>query len=69
MRIELGGDVHITIVTPGYVESELTQGKYFSGEGELVVNQDMRDVCYIWPLQKILLNNVLCLLLNVRLQN
>lgn len=44
MRIELGGDVHITIVTPGYIESELTQGKYFSGEGELIVNQDMRDV-------------------------
>lgn len=44
MRIELGGDVHITIVTPGYIESELTQGKYISGEGELIVNQDMRDV-------------------------
>lgn len=44
LRIELGSDVHITIVTPGYIESELTQGKYFSGEGELVVNQDIRDV-------------------------
>ncbi|CAN8302418.1 unnamed protein product [Cochlearia groenlandica] len=44
MRIELGSDVHITIVTPGYIESELTQGKYFSGEGELIVNQGMRDV-------------------------
>ncbi|KAG2312481.1 hypothetical protein Bca4012_027030 [Brassica carinata] len=44
LRIELGSDVHITIVTPGYIESELTQGKYFSGEGELIVNQDIRDV-------------------------
>ncbi|CAA7052676.1 unnamed protein product [Microthlaspi erraticum] len=44
LRIELGGDVHITIVTPGYIESELTQGKHFSGEGELIVDQDMRDV-------------------------
>nr|ABO71657.1 short-chain dehydrogenase reductase [Brassica napus] len=44
LRIELGSDVHITIVTPGYIESELTQGKYVSGEGELVVNQDIRDV-------------------------
>ncbi|WZZ41054.1 hypothetical protein YC2023_037313 [Brassica napus] len=44
LRIELGGDVHITIVTPGYTQFELAQGKYFSAEGELVVDQDVRDV-------------------------
>ncbi|XP_010536612.1 PREDICTED: 11-beta-hydroxysteroid dehydrogenase 1B [Tarenaya hassleriana] len=44
LRIELGRDIGITIVTPGYIESELTQGKYLSEEGEMIVDQDMRDV-------------------------
>ncbi|XWS37087.1 hypothetical protein CRYUN_Cryun19dG0012800 [Craigia yunnanensis] len=43
LRIELWNDVKITIVTPGYIESEITQGKYLLKEG-MEVQQDMRDV-------------------------
>lgn len=44
LRIELGPDVKITIVTPGFIESELTQGKLFVREGKLSVDQELRDV-------------------------
>ncbi|XWS60237.1 hypothetical protein CRYUN_Cryun07bG0018600 [Craigia yunnanensis] len=44
LRTELGSDVKITIVTPGYIESEITQGKYLQKEGQMEVQQDMRDV-------------------------
>ncbi|XP_057414985.1 11-beta-hydroxysteroid dehydrogenase A-like [Lotus japonicus] len=44
LRTELGGDIGITIVTPGLVESEMTQGKFLSKEGRMVLDQEMRDV-------------------------
>lgn len=44
LRVELGGDMHITIVTPGYIESELTQGKFLMQDGKMDVDQDLRDV-------------------------
>ncbi|XVE63700.1 hypothetical protein DITRI_Ditri07aG0040900 [Diplodiscus trichospermus] len=44
VRIELWNDVKITIVTTGYIESELTKGKHLSKEGQMEVEQDMRDV-------------------------
>ncbi|XVE56545.1 hypothetical protein DITRI_Ditri04bG0019600 [Diplodiscus trichospermus] len=44
LRIELGSNVNITIVTPGFIESEITQGKYLLKEGKMEVEQDMRDV-------------------------
>ncbi|KAJ0113509.1 hypothetical protein Patl1_01254 [Pistacia atlantica] len=44
LRVEVGSDVGITIVTPGFIESELTQGKFFTREGKIEVDQDMRDV-------------------------
>ncbi|XP_021775835.1 11-beta-hydroxysteroid dehydrogenase 1B-like [Chenopodium quinoa] len=44
LRVELGGDIGITIVTPGLIESELTKGKILSKEGKMVLDQDMRDV-------------------------
>ncbi|KAI3499602.1 hypothetical protein L1887_35405 [Cichorium endivia] len=43
LRLELGSDVGITIVTPGLTESEMSQGKIMNEDGEIVVDQDMRD--------------------------
>jgi len=44
LRVELGGCIAITIVTPGVTESELTKGKFLSKEGRMVLDQEMRDV-------------------------
>lgn len=42
--MEFGPDIGITLVTPGFIESELTQGKFMTKGGRLEVDQDMRDV-------------------------
>lgn len=47
LRIELGQDIKITLVTPGFVESELTQGKYIGKGGYVEVDQGMRDVSFL----------------------
>ncbi|CAM8922087.1 unnamed protein product [Rhodiola kirilowii] len=44
LRVEVGQDISITIVTPGWVESEMTQGKYMLPGGEMRVDQELRDV-------------------------
>ncbi|ONI07931.1 hypothetical protein PRUPE_5G147800 [Prunus persica] len=44
LRVEIGREVGITIVTPGLVESEMTKGKFLSKEGQLVLDQQLRDV-------------------------
>ncbi|MCD7464128.1 Polycomb protein sop-2 [Datura stramonium] len=44
LRVELGQDIKITLVTPGFVESEITQGKYIGKGGDIEVDQEMRDV-------------------------
>lgn len=44
LRVELWPEVHITIVTPGFIESEMTKGKYLTSEGRMTVDQEMRDV-------------------------
>ncbi|KAL7607456.1 hypothetical protein Lser_V15G17442 [Lactuca serriola] len=44
LRVEFGSDIKITVVTPGFIESELTQGKFLSHEGKLVVDYDARDM-------------------------
>ena len=44
LRMELGGDVRITEIVPGVVESEITKGKMLTKEGEMKVDQDQRDV-------------------------
>ena len=44
LRIEFGHDIHITLVTPGFVESEFTQGKYLEKDGKLTFDPEMRDV-------------------------
>ncbi|KAJ4974123.1 hypothetical protein NE237_007297 [Protea cynaroides] len=40
----MGGDIGITIVTPGFIESEMTKGRYLTKEGEMEVDQEIRDV-------------------------
>lgn len=44
LRIEVGPEIKITIVTPGFIESEMTQGKFLVKEGKMEVDQDLRDV-------------------------
>lgn len=44
LRIELGPDIKITLVTPGFIESEITQGKHVNKGGKVDVSTDMRDV-------------------------
>lgn len=44
MRVEIDGEVGITIVTPGLVDSEMTHGKFLTREGRLEVDPEMRDV-------------------------
>ncbi|WVZ78083.1 hypothetical protein U9M48_025848 [Paspalum notatum var. saurae] len=43
LRTELGNQVRITIVTPGWVESEMSKGKYLKEHGEVEVDQETRD--------------------------
>ncbi|KAM7483472.1 hypothetical protein LguiB_008055 [Lonicera macranthoides] len=43
LRIELGSDIGITIVPPGLIESDMTQGKFLTKESRLELNQEMRD--------------------------
>ncbi|KAG6404172.1 hypothetical protein SASPL_136412 [Salvia splendens] len=50
LRVEFGPEIGITLVTPGFIESELTQGKLLTKGGRLEVDQDIRDsfvVCHI----------------------
>ena len=44
LRVEFGQDIKITIVTPGFIESELTQGKVLLKEDKMEVDQELRDV-------------------------
>ncbi|GMI76686.1 hydroxysteroid dehydrogenase 6 [Hibiscus trionum] len=44
LRIELGTGIGITIVTPGFIDTEMTEGKFLSKEGTLEVDREMRDV-------------------------
>ncbi|KAI4336346.1 hypothetical protein L6164_014883 [Bauhinia variegata] len=44
LRSELGSKIGITIVTPGLIEPEMTQGKFLSKEGQMILDQEMRDV-------------------------
>ncbi|KAL9243387.1 hypothetical protein vseg_017281 [Gypsophila vaccaria] len=43
LRVELGSDIKITIVTPGIIESEFTRGKVLTESG-MKVDQELRDV-------------------------
>ncbi|GAV82252.1 hypothetical protein CFOL_v3_25704, partial [Cephalotus follicularis] len=43
LRVEFGPDIHITIVTTGVIESEMTKGKFMLREGKVELDQDLRD--------------------------
>lgn len=44
LRTELGNQIGITIATPGWIESEMSKGKFLKEHGEMEVDQEMRDV-------------------------
>jgi short-subunit dehydrogenase len=44
LRMELHGEVGVTVATPGWVDSEMTKGKHLSSHGAMEVDQDTRDV-------------------------
>ncbi|CAN4089342.1 unnamed protein product [Withania somnifera] len=44
LSIECGRDIRITLVTPGFIESEMLQGKYIDKNGKVYVNPQIRDV-------------------------
>ncbi|XP_065858408.1 11-beta-hydroxysteroid dehydrogenase 1A-like isoform X2 [Euphorbia lathyris] len=44
LRVELGSNVDVLIVTPGFIESEVTQGKFLLLEGKVDVDQALRNV-------------------------
>lgn len=47
LRIEFGEEIGITIVTPGLIESEMTQGKFLTPEGRVVLDPELRDVSFL----------------------
>ncbi|KAJ7545885.1 hypothetical protein O6H91_08G014900 [Diphasiastrum complanatum] len=44
LRVELGSDVGVTIAMPGWIESEMTKGKFVSPEGDAALKPEQRDV-------------------------
>ncbi|CAK9171926.1 unnamed protein product [Ilex paraguariensis] len=44
MRVELAPEITITIVTLGFIDSEMSQGKQLSKEGVVQVDRKLRDV-------------------------
>ena len=44
--VEVGTEIKITVVTLGFIEPEMTQGKLLLKEGKMEVDQDLRDVSY-----------------------
>ncbi|PIA33839.1 hypothetical protein AQUCO_04000128v1 [Aquilegia coerulea] len=43
LRAEVGNAINITIVTPGFIESEMTRGKILSKEGKMTLDTELRD--------------------------
>ncbi|KAK3033368.1 hypothetical protein RJ639_034418 [Escallonia herrerae] len=43
LRVELAPAITITIATPGFIETEMTQGKHLSKEGAVQVDQQLAD--------------------------
>ncbi|XWS51450.1 hypothetical protein CRYUN_Cryun12cG0177300 [Craigia yunnanensis] len=46
LRTEFGIQIGITIVSPGLIKTEMTEGKFLSKEGRLEVDREMRDVSF-----------------------
>ncbi|KAF6137913.1 hypothetical protein GIB67_041786 [Kingdonia uniflora] len=43
LRVELGSEIGITIVSPGFTESEMSEGKHLSKDGVVEINEELRD--------------------------
>ncbi|XP_010241532.1 PREDICTED: 11-beta-hydroxysteroid dehydrogenase 1B-like [Nelumbo nucifera] len=43
LRVELAGEVKVTTVTPGFIDTEMTQGKHLSKEGSVKVEQEWKN--------------------------
>lgn len=44
LRSEFRSKVGVTIVAPGVVDSEMTQGKFMTKNGQLIVDRELRDM-------------------------
>ncbi|KAL3683484.1 hypothetical protein R1sor_001506 [Riccia sorocarpa] len=43
LRAEVRGEIDVTIAMPGWTESEITEGKFISADGDARKDQDIRD--------------------------
>ena len=49
LRVELGANIGgITIVTPGWIQSDMTMGRFVDKKGDMEVREDKRDVSFGW---------------------
>lgn len=48
LRIEIGGAIGITIATPGWIESDMTRGRFMTEEGEVLFKEEPREM-YVGP--------------------
>ena len=49
LRVELGANIGgITIVTPGWIQSDMTMGRFVDKKGNMEVREDKRDVSCGW---------------------
>ena len=46
LRSELGSEVAVTILTAGFVESEMTKGKAIQKDGDVAIDLEARDVSW-----------------------
>jgi hypothetical protein len=45
LRVELGVSIgSITIVTPGWIQSDMTMGQFLDSKGSMEIREDKRDV-------------------------
>ncbi|KAJ4974654.1 hypothetical protein NE237_007828 [Protea cynaroides] len=52
MRVELAPEVSVTIISPGFVESELSKGKALTKQGDVKVDPGFRKMMQGIPFQK-----------------
>ncbi|XP_038895893.1 11-beta-hydroxysteroid dehydrogenase 1A-like [Benincasa hispida] len=54
LRVEIGREIKITVVTPGLIESEMTQGKFMFEDGKMYLDQELRDsVMSVMPIEPV----------------
>ncbi|KAJ4974787.1 hypothetical protein NE237_007961 [Protea cynaroides] len=51
LRIELAPEISIVVLSPGFVESEITQGKLVTKRGEVELNHVIRDILQRMPME------------------